>query len=152
MDTSNRFGTSNRLVGDTGLLLSVAAATAVRNVNLELESVDLRARTFSILELVAHADGMNQRRLADALRLNPSQIVALVDDLVAEGLVERRLDGADRRSRQVCVTEKGTLRLTEARALADRALDRTLRALDVTERATLHRLLSVLIASGNDIG
>jgi DNA-binding MarR family transcriptional regulator len=145
-ETRNRLGDD---VGDTGLLLSVAAATAVRNINVELESIDLRARTFSILELVAHAGGMNQRRLADALRLNPSQIVALVDDLVAVGLVERRLDGTDRRSRLVCATDKGALRLTEARVLADRALDQTLRALDDGERATLHRLLSALIASGD---
>jgi DNA-binding MarR family transcriptional regulator len=138
-------------VGDTGLLLSIAAARAVRNANLALESVDLRARTFSILELAVHFGGVNQRQLADVLRLNPSQIVALVDDLVDGGLVVRRLDATDRRSRLVCATEKGTLRLAESRELVDRALDRTLYALDDAERATLHRLLEVLVASGDSV-
>ena len=135
------------VVGDTGLLLSVAAAAAGRNANLALETVALRARSFSILELVARADGINQRRLADALQLNPSQIVALVDDLVGDGLVERRPDETDRRNRLVCATEKGRIRYAEARALADGALNLTLRPLDDSERATLHALLRRVVAT-----
>ncbi|KHL12172.1 UNVERIFIED_CONTAM: hypothetical protein LK11_38015 [Mumia flava] len=131
-------------------MLSVAAAAAGRNVNVALETVALRARTFSILELVACVDGINQRRLADTLQLNPSQIVALVDDLVGEGLVERRPDETDRRNRLVCATEKGRIRYAEARALADAALDRTLASLDAAERATLHALLRRVVTNRSD--
>jgi DNA-binding MarR family transcriptional regulator len=139
--------TRKESVGDTGLLLSVAASAAGRNVNAALESVALRVRTFSILELAACSDGINQRRLADALLLNPSQVVALVDDLVGDGLVERRPDPTDRRNRLVWATEKGRLRYAEARALADQAVDRTLRVLQADERATLHRLLQRILGS-----
>ena len=132
-------------LGDTGLLLSVAGAMAIRNANVDLEAIGLRARTFSILELAVHSGGVNQRSLADKLRLNPSQIVALVDSLVADGLVERRQDDGDRRARLVCPTEMGERRWAEARELADRALDRTLRALGPAERTSLHRLLSVVV-------
>jgi DNA-binding MarR family transcriptional regulator len=139
--------TLNDTVGDTGLLLSVAAAAAGRNVNASLEAVALRVRTFSILELAARGDGINQRRLADALQLNPSQVVALVDDLVGDGLVERRPDADDRRNRLIWATEKGLLRFAEARALVDQALDRTLQVLQADERATLHRLLQRIVVS-----
>ncbi len=137
-----------RSVGDTGLLLSVAAATAVRNLNVALSAVHLRARTFSILEMASCTDGINQRRLAEALQLNPSQLVALIDDLAAEDLVERRSDELDRRNRIICATEEGRARYAEARALADEALDRTLQGLDVEERALLHRLLQQLSNGG----
>jgi len=132
-------------LGDTGLLLSVASATAIRNANLGLDAIGLRARTFSILELVVRTGGVNQRSLADKLRLNPSQIVALVDTLVADGLVERRLDDEDRRARLVCPTEEGERQWATARELADRALEHTLRALSPPERAYLHQLLSVVV-------
>ncbi len=139
--------TLNDTVGDTGLLLSVAAAAAGRNVNASLEALALRVRTFSILELAARGDGINQRRLADALQLNPSQVVALVDDLVGDGLVERRPDAADRRNRLIWATEKGLLRFAEARALVDEALDRTLHVLQADEREILHRLLQRIVVS-----
>jgi DNA-binding MarR family transcriptional regulator len=132
-------------LGDTGLLLSVAGAMAIRNANLALEAVGLRARTFSILELVVRTGGVNQRALADKLQLNPSQMVALVDSLVADGLVVRRQDDEDRRARLVSPTEEGERRWAEARELADRALDRTLGALSPPERAYLHHLLSVVV-------
>ena len=134
-------------VGDTGLLLSVSAAIAGRNVNAVLEVLGLRARTFSILELAVCTGGINQRRLAAVLQHNPSQIVAFVDDLAEEGLVERRSDAADRRKRLIFATEKGRLRYAEARALADQALDGTLHPLDADERATLHRLLRRIVTS-----
>jgi DNA-binding MarR family transcriptional regulator len=132
-------------LGDTGLLLSVAGAMAIRNANVGLEAIGLRARTFAILELVVRTGGVNQRNLADKLRLNPSQMVALVDTLVADGLVERRQDDEDRRARLVCPTEEGERRWAEARELADRALDRTLRDLTPPERALLHQMLSVVV-------
>jgi DNA-binding MarR family transcriptional regulator len=132
-------------VGDTGLLLSVTGATAIRNANMDLDAIGLRARTFSILELVVRSGGVNQRSLADKLRLNPSQIVALVDTLVADGLVERRLHDDDRRARLVCPTDEGERRYAEARIIADRALDRTLHGLGPDERRSLHRLLSILV-------
>lgn len=134
-------------VGDTGLLLSVAAAAAGRSVNVALEGVALRTRTFSILELAVCGGGVNQRSLADALLLNPSQIVAFVDDLVSAGLVERRPDPADRRNRMICATEKGLRCYHEARALADEALDGLLGELDDDERATLHGLLRRVVSS-----
>lgn len=142
-------GAVDGTVGDTGLLLSVSAAIAGRNINVALEALGLRARTFSILELAVCTDGINQRRLAVTLQLNPSQIVAFVDDLVGDGLVERRPDASDRRNRLIFATEKGRLRYAEARALADQALDRTLHPLDASERAVLHRLLRRIVTEAS---
>ena len=51
--------------------------------------------------------GVEQRRLADAMGIDPSNASLIVDRLEAKGLIERRINGADRRARQLFLTRKG---------------------------------------------
>src|SRR3712207_5312212 len=50
---------------------------------------------------------MSQRDLAEALGLDPSQVVLLVDELTDAGLVERRPSDSDRRTKLVVATAAG---------------------------------------------
>jgi DNA-binding MarR family transcriptional regulator len=124
-----------------GLLLSLASAQGVATANAALRPVELSSRSYSLLEHVEAHEGVSQRGLADALRLDPSQIVALVDTLERRNLVERRPNPTDRRQRSVVATGLGRSTLARARALVDNSLDEVLRDLDQGERETLHRLL-----------
>lgn len=132
---------------DVGLLLSIASAIAVRNINLSLEPQGLRARAFSVLGMAAAGGDVTQRNVADALNLNPSQVVALVDDLESEGLVARRSHTSDRRARVISATDQGVAYFAEARRVADEALERSLHGLDAAQRDTLRELLQKLIAN-----
>jgi DNA-binding MarR family transcriptional regulator len=65
---------------------------------------DRRARDFgmtraqwALLLRVARLPGQSQRELADMLEVEPITVARLVDRMVANGLVERRADVADRR-------------------------------------------------------
>ncbi|WP_421696417.1 MarR family winged helix-turn-helix transcriptional regulator [Aestuariivirga sp.] len=56
-------------------------------------------------------DGLAQHEVADALEVQPIAMVRLVDQLSAEGLVERRNDPADRRLNRLFITDAGRERL-----------------------------------------
>jgi MarR family transcriptional regulator, organic hydroperoxide resistance regulator len=99
-------------------------------------------RSYSVLLLACEsADGISQRDLAAVLGLDPSQVVLLVDDLAAAGLVERRPSASDRRTKLVAATGKGLALRREAVAAVAAAEEKQLAALPPAERGTLHDLL-----------
>src|SRR3954469_8825303 len=90
---------------DVGFLLTRASGLVVRATNAALADLGLRVRQYSVLVLADDsADGISQRALAERLGLDPSQVVPLVDELAAAGLVERRPSPTDRRQRLVAAT------------------------------------------------
>lgn len=95
------------IANDLGLLLAkVRAAAAVSN-NLVLKEFELRERSYSVLRLACSGLEPTQRELADFLILDPSQIVALIDDLEDRGLVVREQGRTDRRQKIVLATPAG---------------------------------------------
>lgn len=70
--------------------------------------------------------GLDQRRLAEAMGIDPSNASLIVDRLHAMGLIERRVNGADRRARELYLTANGKKlwqRITpKTRAANDRVL------------------------------
>ena len=51
--------------------------------------------------------GIDQRRLADAMGIDPSNASLVVERLHSMGLIERRINGVDRRARELYLTPKG---------------------------------------------
>src|SRR5438874_13701105 len=79
----------------------------------------LDSRQAAMLLQVAAAEGQPQQALARALKIPPSRVVALVDELERRRLLRRRGDPADRRVRTLHLTAQGkqmVRRLTEASA------------------------------------
>jgi DNA-binding MarR family transcriptional regulator len=130
------------LSADLGFLLSRASGLLIRASNAALATQGLRVRQYSVLVLACDAaDGMSQRELAQVLGLDPSQVVALVDELAVAGLVERRPDPTDRRTRLVVATPAGR----RTRQTAEAAVE-PLRSLTEEEQGTLQRLLGRVVA------
>src|SRR3954470_9257007 len=93
---------------DVGFLLIRASGLVVRATNAALADLGLRVRQYSVLVLADDtADGISQRDLAEVLGLDPSQVVALVDELARAGLVVRRPSPTDRRAKLVAATAQG---------------------------------------------
>lgn len=109
--------------------------------NRLLSDLGLRVRSYSVLALACGGLGPTQRQLAEFLRLDPSQIVALVDELEAAGLVRREPDPTDRRSKVIVATDAGEARYREAAKLTRRAEDIALAVLSPAERDQLRSLL-----------
>jgi DNA-binding MarR family transcriptional regulator len=128
-DTSSRARATDRLWGtivgqDLTFVLARANARAIATVNTVLAGFELKVRSYSVLSLAADDARPSQRELSEFLRLDPSQIVSLVDDLESRGLARREPDPTDRRANVVVATDAG-------RALHDRAR----RAVEKTEAA-----------------
>jgi DNA-binding MarR family transcriptional regulator len=137
------------LLDDVGFLLARSAGVAIKTGNERFREHGLRARSFSVLAHVVHMDGVSQRSLSDLFGLDPSQIVALVDDLEAQGLIERRQGVDDRRVRELSATKLGRERMKEAAKASAEAHAEFLAGLDPQERDVLTQLLR-RIAFPND--
>jgi len=131
------------LTDDLGFLLSRASGQVVRATNAALAEHGLRVRSYSVLVLACEAaKGLSQRELATALALDPSQVVLLVDELVAAGLVERQAAESDRRTRLVVPTAEGCRVREAAGEAATAAVEAPLGLLGDSERDRLRDMLT----------
>jgi DNA-binding MarR family transcriptional regulator len=118
------------LSDDIGFLLTRAGTSLTAAAKTALAPFELRVRSYSVLALACeHSDGLGQRQLAEQLGLDPSQIVALVDDLEVRELITRRVDPGDRRNKRIHATDAGLALCVDAQ-----------RALAATQSATLSAL------------
>lgn len=120
---------------DLSFLLARATALSNESASAALAEVGLKVRSFAVLAVVAGERRPSQRELSDLLRLDPSQIVALVDDLERRGFVERTRDQNDRRANAITATAAGDELLVRARNAAAAAEAGFLEVLSGLERA-----------------
>ena len=132
---------STEIARDAVFLLEKLGAVGTLDANRELRDFGLNARSFSVLSLAGEESAPTQKALAEMLTLDPSQIVALVDRLQGEGLVERVPDERDRRIRRVKATREGNEVCRNARERIFRAQRVTLSELDESEVRQLVALL-----------
>ena len=135
---------ASALTDDLSFLLARANAISLAAGNAALAEHGLKARSYSVLLLSAGEARPSQRELAEFLRLDPSQVVSLVDDLQSRGLVERRPDPADRRANVVIATDDGRRVAAAARESARAAEARVHAQLTSDDRRTLTALLRSL--------
>jgi DNA-binding MarR family transcriptional regulator len=96
-----------------------------------------------ILLLIDANPGVPQGRLAQAVRLDRSTMVGVVDALEERGLIERRR-GADRRSKALWLTAQGRSFVSRLRRRIETHERRVASHLAPPERAELLRLLEKL--------
>jgi DNA-binding MarR family transcriptional regulator len=92
--------------------------------------------------------GVDQRRLAEAMGIDPSNASLIVDRLHSMGLIERRVNGADRRARELYLTPKGKALWRRLRVKSAVANQRVLAPLAPAER-TLFLDLLIRVIEGN---
>ncbi|MFE5793910.1 MarR family winged helix-turn-helix transcriptional regulator [Streptomyces sp. NPDC056503] len=127
-----------------GFLLSFRGELTGARIRSALGVAGLHPRNAMTLMQLATAP-MSQRDLAGAMEIDPSQLVAILNELEAAGLAERRRDPADRRRHIVEITPAGTAvleRVDEAVGEAEREL---FADLTEAERALLRALLDRVV-------
>ena len=112
-----------------------------------LEKVGLTPPLFALLKLLGAREGAIQQEIGQAMGIDPSTMVSLIDQLERAGLAKRRTHPKDRRAREVSITPKGRRTLERARGLATRVEDDVLRGLSATERRRLLKLLRRALTS-----
>jgi DNA-binding MarR family transcriptional regulator len=122
-------------------LLEHLARVGRRAAETSMSPGGLRPRHLIALKLLSERGPASQHGLADALSLDPSNVVGLLNELEERGLITRRRDPADRRRHIVELSPLGEDELACAYARLSDVEDDLLSALSAEERATLYDLL-----------
>jgi DNA-binding MarR family transcriptional regulator len=102
------------------LLLAHLGRVAKRRFTDALEPTGLNGPQAFALMRLRDLGPISQQELAETLDLDPSKLVALLNELESEGLAERRRDPGDRRRHIVEISDRGKARLADAeRAMAE---------------------------------
>jgi DNA-binding MarR family transcriptional regulator len=136
------------LAGYTGFLMSFLGEKSRRQFIAALEPHGFHPREFGLMMVLMKRPGITQHELASVARVDPSSMVALLDELEARGVAERRVDPIDRRRRAVLLTDEGRRQVQVLKREARKVLDEFLAPLSAEERATLHQLLRKLSGLG----
>jgi MarR family transcriptional regulator, lower aerobic nicotinate degradation pathway regulator len=128
----------------TGFLMNYVGTRSGRRFAAALEPLGMHPRQFGVITVLQARPGMTQHELADHSGVDRSSMVAVLDELEARGLAERRPDPADRRKRSIHLTEEGREQLKRMRGVARKVGEQSFAALSAEERATLHHLLRKL--------
>ena len=126
---------------DLAFLLARATALTLAAGNAAMREFGLKTRSFAVLELAAAEVQPSQRDIAEYLRLDPSQVVALVDELESAKLVTRKTDPVDRRANVVVATPAGSALCERARRAARATEERLHSQLTADERAQITHTL-----------
>jgi DNA-binding MarR family transcriptional regulator len=126
-------------------LLQKAAKYSLLALEAALADLDLSARQYLLLALVATDDAQSQQDLAARLGLDPTILLKLVDQLEDRGLLTRTRFANDRRQHRLALTSDGARVLAEANARQLRAEKEFTRALG-SRRAELRALLAETIS------
>jgi DNA-binding MarR family transcriptional regulator len=132
------------LASAVGFLLSWNGRRTAEGFAEVLRQIDLSPPVFGVLTLIDSRPGQTQRELVAGSLIDASSMVAVLDQLEADGLAERRIHPSDRRKHAVHLTAKGKRTLGRARELAIEYADELLAPLDEDERETLRLLLRKL--------
>jgi DNA-binding MarR family transcriptional regulator len=132
------------LASAVGFLLSWNGQRMAHMFARALEPLGLRPPHFGLMTLIDAEPGRTQQELVASSMIDPSSMVAILDELEDLGLVERRQNPADRRKHAVHLTNEGASKLAQAREVAVGIAGEALAPLDSDEREQLRVLLRKL--------
>src|SRR5258708_17942985 len=90
-----------------GYLLARLGEASRRRFAAAVKEQGLHPRDFGVMTLIAAQPGLSQQQLHEQTGIDPSSMVAVIDELEAAGLAERRPHPGDRRARSIYLTAKG---------------------------------------------
>ena len=121
--------------------IAVAAAAEVH------EPTGLIPLEFAVLIHLHDEPGMDQNTLAERMALDRTSTGALVYRLEQQGLVERHVNGRDRRARELRLAPRGLALHNKQRPKARASQERMLEVLSPAERRSLVDMMERVIAA-----
>ena len=147
--TKMAFTSHPSLEGYTGFLLRRIGHATFERFAPATAAYGLHPMHFGMLNVLEADSPIAQHELARRTGVDPSSMVARMDVLEEQGMVERRRRPDDRRAYEIRLTERGRQTLVELRGVATGITEDLLGPLDEGERKTLHELLT-RVAAGLD--
>ena len=140
-DGSEASGPSSKAAASPAFLLAQVGGHAAMKFGERLSVLGLTPPHVAILGAIDRSEGLSQQALCERLRVMPSRLVTLVDELEQRELVERRDKPEDRRTYALHLTEKGRSVLKATGQVAREHQEALCAALTGAERQQLAALL-----------
>ena len=129
------------LLAKSGFLMMRLAVEFKTRAIQEVEAAGFSQYHYSVLAVLDEQPRKAQATIAEALGLDPSQLVGILDGLEERGLILRQRDPEDRRRHVVTLTAKGRNQLVRLRRMIDRLEDDLFAPLDTASRQAFHEQL-----------
>ncbi|MER7458792.1 MarR family transcriptional regulator [Micromonospora sp. NPDC126480] len=126
---------------DLGWMLGVVFRAYVKAAERALDGIPGGPRGYQVLAAAVREPVRNQGAIAADLGIDRTVLTYLIDDLEGRGLVLRRPDPADRRSRLVCATDEGRAVWRQRRQALRHVESHLLGGLDPADAETFRTLL-----------
>jgi DNA-binding MarR family transcriptional regulator len=122
-------------------LLAQVGAHAAMRFGERISRLNLTPPDAGILRMLGASGGLSQQELSTRLSIHPSRLVAILDALEEQRLVERRPNTDDRRQYALHLTEKGKGMLSDIGRIGREHIDSLCASLTAVEREQLGELL-----------
>ena len=132
------------LASAPGFLLSWNGQRMAFEFAKAMAPLGLKPPHFGVMTLIDAHPGSTQQELVTGSLIDPSSMVAVIDELEGMGLAERRRHPDDRRKHAVHLTARGRRKLERAREAAIQMARDVFAPLEPEELETLRRLLRKL--------
>lgn len=129
-----------------GYLLKHATSGLTARTDAALAPLGIDSKDFGALRMLARREPSSQLQVAQALGIDRTTMVTLLDALEGKGLVSRRADPNDRRRNVVELTERGVTTWEDGEAAYRDAEDAFLAPVDRRKADELRDTLRSLLA------
>lgn len=128
-------------------LIAQTARQWRRLIDRQLQPYGLTEATWVPLLHISRASApMRQKELAESIALDASSVVRLLDNLQAQGFIERR-EGSDRRAKEIHLTARGLERVEQVEGISRQVRDSVLVTLPEEDIERVNQVLEQVLAA-----
>lgn len=124
-----------------GFQLRRAQISVFQHFSRTVGGVGITPALFGLMMIVSKNEGLSQSRLAHALGIDVSTMVAMIDRIEKKGWMKRQKSNVDRRSHALYLTKAGHKLLDSLSLLVEEHENKFFNDLDLSEKKTLLALL-----------
>ncbi len=132
------------MTGSVGFLMSKLSQRLINVAGVRLSDLKLQVRHVGVMMLVLERGAMSQRAIGDAIQIDRTTMVGLVDDLARLGFATRTADPTDRRAALVGLTDRGREIAHEAYGIVQAVEGEFLKALSPRQQSQFRHMLFTL--------
>ncbi|MEN4917833.1 MarR family transcriptional regulator [Achromobacter spanius] len=133
--------------GELGFMITSVRTGIHEALDRELAPLQITVQQYVVLNCIVMGWGRTLSDLCRVLAYDSGAMTRLLDRIAAKGFIRRVENEADRRSSLIELTEQGLAAFPQARRVTEVAFRRLLGGFSEADAATLHALLSRILAN-----